>query len=148
DQPRGSRCSQRTRPAFHSRMSSKKPFRNPRALHDYKGRPCSIAAVGSYVPDRVLTNADLERMVDTSDDWITTRTGIKERRIAAKDEFTSDLAAQAAQRAMQDAGVTAAQLDLIIVATITPDMPFPSTACLVQQKIAAHRAAAFDLEAA
>ena len=87
-------------------------------------------------------------MVDTSDDWITTRTGIKERRIAAKDEFTSDLAAQAAQRAMQDAGVTAAQLDLIIVATITPDMPFPSTACLVQQKIAAHRAAAFDLEAA
>ena len=76
------------------------------------------------------------------------RTGIKERRIAAKDEFTSDLAAKAALRAMQRAGVTADQIDLIIVATITPDMPFPSTACLVQRKIGAHRAAAFDLEAA
>ena len=100
------------------------------------------------MPARVLTNADLEKMVDTSDEWITTRTGIKERRIAAKDEFTSDLAAQAALRAMQRAGVTAEQIDLIIVATITPDMPFPSTACLVQRKIGAHRAAAFDLEAA
>ena len=99
-------------------------------------------------PQRVLTNADLERMVDTTDEWITTRTGIKERRIAAKNEFTSDLAAQAALRAMQRAGVTADQIDLIIVATITPDMPFPSTACLVQRKIGAHRAAAFDLEAA
>ena len=87
-------------------------------------------------------------MVDTSDEWITTRTGIKERRLAAKNEFTSDLAAQAALRAMQRAGVTAEQIDLIIVATITPDMPFPSTACLVQRKIGAHRAAAFDLEAA
>jgi 3-oxoacyl-[acyl-carrier-protein] synthase-3 len=87
-------------------------------------------------------------MVDTTDEWITTRTGIKERRIAAKNEFTSDLAAQAALRAMQRAGVTAEQIDLIIVATITPDMPFPSTACLVQRKIGAHRAAAFDLEAA
>src|SRR2546422_7303544 len=131
-------------------MSSSPPakFKNPRARYNFQGRTCSITGVGSYVPSKVLTNADLERMVDTSDDWITTRTGIKERRIAAKDEFTSDLAAQAAQRAMQDAGVTAAQLDLIIVATITPDMPFPSTACLVQQKIGANRAAAFDVEAA
>jgi 3-oxoacyl-[acyl-carrier-protein] synthase-3 len=96
----------------------------------------------------VLTNAELEKMVDTTDEWITTRTGIKERRIAAKDEFTSDLAAKAALRAMKAAGVTGEQIDLIIVATITPDMVFPSTACLVQQKIGARRVAAFDLEAA
>src|SRR5204863_1569242 len=95
-----------------------------------------------------LTNADLEKMVETTDEWITTRTGIKERHIAAKDEFTSDLAAKAATRAMQKAGVTADQIDLIIVATITPDMPFPSTACLVQRKLGAVRAAAFDIEAA
>jgi 3-oxoacyl-[acyl-carrier-protein] synthase-3 len=100
------------------------------------------------VPARVLTNFDLQKLVDTSDEWITTRTGIKERRLAAKDEFTSDLGTKAAVRAMQQAGVTASQIDLIIVATITPDMPFPSTACLVQRKIGAHRAAAFDLEAA
>jgi 3-oxoacyl-[acyl-carrier-protein] synthase III len=123
-------------------------FRNPRAKYNFLGRTCSIAGVGSYVPAKVLTNADLEKMVNTSDEWITTRTGIKERRIAAKDEFTSDLAAQAATRAMQKAGVTAAEIDLIVVATITPDMPFPSTAALVQRKIGATRAAAFDLEAA
>jgi 3-oxoacyl-[acyl-carrier-protein] synthase-3 len=87
-------------------------------------------------------------MVDTTDEWITTRTGIKERHIAAADEFTSDLGAEAARRAMKMAGVTAEQIDLIIVATITPDMPFPSTACLVQHKLGAKRAAAFDLEAA
>jgi 3-oxoacyl-[acyl-carrier-protein] synthase III len=127
---------------------SGKKFKNPRAQYDFKGRTCSIVAVGSYVPDRVLTNADLERMVDTSDDWITSRTGIKERRIAAEGEFTSDIAAKAAQRALDRAGVSAEQIDLIIVATITPDMPFPSTACLVQQKIGAKRAAAFDIEAA
>jgi len=123
-------------------------FKNPRAKFDFKGRTCAIAGVGSYVPAKVLTNAELEKMVDTTDDWITTRTGIKERRIAAKDEFTSDLAAKAAQRAMKAAGITGDQIDLIIVATITPDMVFPSTACLVQQKIGARRAAAFDLEAA
>ena len=100
------------------------------------------------MPGKILTNADLEKMVETSDEWITTRTGIKERRIAAQDEFTSDLAAKAAVRAMKMAGVTADQIDLIIVATITPDMPFPSTACLVQHKIGAKRAAAFDIEAA
>jgi len=100
------------------------------------------------VPERVLTNHELEKMVETSDDWITTRTGIKERRIAAKDEFTSDLATKAAQRAMKAAGITADKIDLIIVATITPDMPFPATACIVQHKIGAKRAAAFDLEAA
>jgi 3-oxoacyl-[acyl-carrier-protein] synthase-3 len=128
--------------------SSTPKFKNPRAKYNFQGRTCSISGVGSYVPARILSNADLERMVDTSDDWITSRTGIKERRLAAKNEFTSDLAAQAALRAMQRAGVTAEQIDLIIVATITPDMPFPSTACLVQRKIGAHRAAAFDLEAA
>jgi 3-oxoacyl-[acyl-carrier-protein] synthase III len=123
-------------------------FKNPRAEHDFVGRTCSITGVGSYVPAKVLTNFDLEKKVDTSDEWITTRTGIKERHIAAENEFTSDLGAEAALRAMKKAGVTADQIDLIIVATITPDMPFPSTACLVQRKIGAKRAAAFDLEAA
>ena len=123
-------------------------FKNPRAEHGFRGRSCSIISVGSYVPERVLTNAELEKMVETSDDWITSRTGIKERRIAAENQFTSDLAAQAAMRAMQNGGIRPDQIDLIIVATITPDMPFPSTACLVQQKIGARRAAAFDVEAA
>src|SRR5712692_1327084 len=123
-------------------------FKNPRAKYNFQGRTCSITGVGSYLPARILTNTELEKTVDTSDEWITSRTGIKERRLAASDEFTSDLAAEAARRAMENAGVTASQIDLIIVATITPDMPFPSTACLLQQKIGAHRAAAFDLEAA
>ena len=123
-------------------------FKNPRAKYNFQGRTCSITGVGSHVPERVLTNADLEKMVETTDEWITSRTGIKERRLAAADEYTSDLAAKAALNAMKNAGVTGEQIDLIIVATITPDMPFPSTACLVQQKIGARRAAAFDLEAA
>jgi 3-oxoacyl-[acyl-carrier-protein] synthase-3 len=128
--------------------SSKTRFKNPRARYNFVGRTCSITGVGAYVPARILTNAELEKSVNTTDEWITTRTGIKERRIAADNEYTSDLATQAALRAMQDAGVAADQIDLIIVATITPDMVFPSTACLVQAKIGAHRAAAFDLEAA
>ena len=128
--------------------SSKTKFKNPRARFNFQGRTCSISGVGSYVPAKVLTNADLEKMVETTDEWIMTRTGIRERRIAGNNEFTSDLAAHAAQRALQKAGVPASQVDLIIVATITPDMPFPSTACLVQHKIGANRAAAFDLEAA
>ena len=123
-------------------------FVNPRAEHDFKGRTCSIVGVGSYVPERRLTNADLEEMVETSDDWITTRTGIKERRIASDDQFTADLATEAARKAMRKAGVTGEDIDLVIVATITPDMPFPSTACLVQHNIGAGNAAAFDLEAA
>jgi 3-oxoacyl-[acyl-carrier-protein] synthase-3 len=129
-------------------MSTTQLFKNPRAEHGFKGRTCSIAAVGSYVPEKVLTNADLEKIVDTTDEWITSRTGIKERRIAADNEFTSDMAAKAARRAMEKAGITAEQIDLIIVATITPDMLFPATACLVQHKLGAHRAAAFDIEAA
>ncbi len=123
-------------------------MKNPRAKFNFVGRSCSITGVGSYVPEKILTNADLEKMVETSDEWITTRTGIKERRIAAADEFTSDLAAKAAERAMKMAGVIAGQIDLIIVASITPDMPFPNTACLVQQKIGARRVPAFDIEAA
>lgn len=131
-------------------MSTPAPtrFRNPRAAHGFKGRTCSIVSVGSYVPERILTNADLERLVDTSDEWITTRTGIKERRIAAEGEFTSDIASKAALSALERSKLTPETIDLIIVATITPDMPFPSTACLVQRKIGARRAAAFDIEAA
>src|ERR1043165_6730102 len=110
-------------------------FKNPRARYNFQGRTCSITGVGSYVPARVLTNAELEKMVETSDEWITTRTGIKERRIAAQNEYTSDIASKAAQCAIQRAGIKPDQIDLIIVATITPDMLFPSTACLVQQKI-------------
>jgi 3-oxoacyl-[acyl-carrier-protein] synthase-3 len=111
-------------------------------------RPVSVIATGSYVPERVLTNADLTKMVDTSDEWITTRTGIKERHIAAPGQATSDLAVKAAQKAMQKAGISADELDLIIVATVTPDMPFPSTACFVQEKLKAFRAACFDIQAA
>ena len=91
-----------------------------------------VAGTGSYVPEKVLTNDELAARVDTSDEWIVTRTGIKERRIAAADEFTSDLATKAALKAMERAGVTPEQIDLIIVATITPDYPFPSTAALVR----------------
>src|SRR3989442_7926934 len=123
-----------------------KKFKNPRAKHGFQGRTCSITSVGSYVPERVLTNADLEKMVETTDEWITTRTGIKERRIAAANEFTSDLAAKAAKRAMEMAGIKADQIDMIIVASITPDMPFPNTACLVQQKNGAQRVPSFDIE--
>jgi len=123
-------------------------FKNPRAQHGFKGRTCSITSVGSYVPTRVLTNADLEKMVETSNDWILTRTGIKERHLASEHEFTSDMAAKAALRALERGHVKPDQIDLIIVATITPDMPFPSTAALVQQKIGARHCAAFDMEAA
>ena len=129
-------------------LTVKAKFKNPRARHDFKGRTCSITGVGSYLPKRVMTNADLEKLVDTSDEWIVSRTGIRERRIAAKNEFTSNLAAEAAKKAMTNAGIKPEQIDLIIVATITPDMPFPATACLVQQLIGATQAAAFDLEAA
>lgn len=123
-------------------------FTNPRAEHKFQGRTCSIASVGSHVPEKILTNADLEKLVDTTDEWITSRTGIRERRMAADDESTSDMGAKAAQKAMDRAGIKAEEIDLIIVATITPDMPFPSTACLVQEKIGAYSAAAFDIEAA
>jgi len=123
-------------------------FRNPRAAHGFRVRTCSIASVGSYVPQRVLTNTELAKRLGTTEEWILTRTGICERRIADNDEFTSDLAAQAALRAMVKAGVSAEQIELLIVATNTPDLLFPATACLVQSKIGARRTAAFDIKAA
>jgi 3-oxoacyl-[acyl-carrier-protein] synthase-3 len=108
----------------------------------------TICGTGSYVPERILSNADLERMVDTSDEWITSRTGIRERRIAADGQSTSDLATEAAKQAMTDAGITADQIDLIIVATISPDAFFPATACYVQKNIGATNAMCFDISAA
>ncbi len=110
--------------------------------------PVTIAGTGSYLPERVLSNADLERMVDTSDEWIVERTGIRERRIAADDEFTSHLAAKAALSALTQTGLAADQVELIIVATVTPDTLTPSTACHVQRHLGAHRAVAFDISAA
>lgn len=106
-----------------------------------------IVGTGSMVPERILTNQDLERMVETSDEWITTRTGIKERRIADAQTATSDLAYGAAVRALESAGVAPEEVDLIIVATVTPDMLFPATSCLVQARLGANQAAAFDLSA-
>lgn len=107
-----------------------------------------IVGTGSAVPSKVLTNFDLEKMVDTSDEWITTRTGIKERHIAVDGEYTSTFATLAAERALEMAGVDAADIDLLIVATITPDFPFPATACVVQSNLKATKAAAYDLSAA
>lgn len=107
-----------------------------------------ITGTGSHLPEKILTNADLERMVDTSDEWITTRTGIKERRIASEGEYTSTFAAEAARKALAMAGVKAEEIDLIILGTVTPDFPFPATACIVQHEIGAVNAAAFDLSAA
>src|SRR5467141_762552 len=108
----------------------------------------SIIGTGSYVPDKRLTNADLTKIVDTSDEWITVRTGIKERRVAAKDEQTSDMATKAAFMAMEQAKISATEIDLILVATATPDMLFPATACFVQKKIGAKKAACLDISAA
>jgi 3-oxoacyl-[acyl-carrier-protein] synthase III len=107
-----------------------------------------IIGTGSHLPDHILTNAELEKRVETSDQWIRERTGIEQRHIAAEGETTSDLAAAAAQKAMAAAGVTAAELDLIIVGTTTPDVIFPSTACLVQHRIGAKDCPAFDVNAA
>ncbi|WP_379136433.1 beta-ketoacyl-ACP synthase III [Paenibacillus sp. sgz500958] len=111
-------------------------------------RPVGIIGTGKYVPERILTNADLEKIVDTNDEWIVSRTGIRERHIAAPHEATSDLAYEAAIKALESAGMKAEDLDLIIIATVTPDSAFPSTACLLQDKLGAKGAAAFDLSAA
>jgi 3-oxoacyl-[acyl-carrier-protein] synthase-3 len=108
----------------------------------------TIAGTGHYVPERVLTNLDLEKMVDTSDEWIRTRTGICERHIAADDQPTSVLAFEASKRALQAAGLAAEDLDLIIVATLTPDTQFPNTACHLQRRLGAAGAACFSMEAA
>ncbi|WP_058303879.1 beta-ketoacyl-ACP synthase III [Gorillibacterium timonense] len=110
--------------------------------------PVGVLGTGRYVPERVLTNQDLEKMVDTNDEWIRTRTGMRERRIARPDQAASDLSFPAAQEALRNAGITAADLDLIIVATVTPDMSFPSTACILQEKLGAKKSAAYDLSAA
>ena len=107
-----------------------------------------IAGTGSYLPEKVLTNADLEKIVDTSDEWIVARTGIRERHIAADGQTTSDLAYEAALQALEAAGVTADEIDLIIVGTTTPDIIFPSTACLLQAKLGISGCAAFDVNAA
>ncbi len=122
-------------------MQSKPPV-------DPASRTASIIGTGSYVPDKILTNAELEKLVETSDEWIRSRTGIRERRIAGLEQPTSDLAANAARAAMDNAGITAGEIDLIICATVTPDMFFPSTACFVQTKIGAVNAACFDISAA
>ncbi|HTW90599.1 MAG TPA: beta-ketoacyl-ACP synthase III [bacterium] len=106
-----------------------------------------IAGTGSHVPERVLTNADLEKMVDTSDQWITERTGMKERHIAAPGEAASDLAMVACEKALAEANVKPEEIDLIVVGTVTGDMPFPSTACVLQQRLGARHAAAFDVSA-
>src|SRR5450830_71950 len=106
-----------------------------------------IAGTGSYLPKKILTNAELESMVDTTDEWIFTRTGIRERHIVADDEFTSDLALHAARNAIESAGIKAEDIDLIIVATTTPDKIFPSTACILQQKLGVAGCPAFDVQA-
>lgn len=106
-----------------------------------------VTGTGSYLPEKILTNQDLERMVDTSDEWIRTRTGIAQRHIAADDEMASDLALKASREAIKAAGIGAEEIDLIIVATTTPDVIFPSTACILQDKLGAGSCAAFDVQA-
>ncbi len=108
----------------------------------------TIAGTGSYVPEKILTNEDLSKLVETSDEWIVTRTGIKERRIAAEGESTSHLGTKAAQKALEQSELAASDIELIIVATITPDTLTPATACYVQQQLGAERAVAFDISAA
>ena len=112
------------------------------------GVRAAITGVGAYVPEKVLTNADLEQMVDTSDEWIIKRTGIKERRIAGEGETTGTMSTQAARRACADAGIDPAELELIVCATFTPDTLCPATACYIQRDLGAARAAVFDLSAA
>ncbi len=107
-----------------------------------------IIGIGSYFPKKVLTNKDLEKIVDTSDEWIITRTGIKERRVAEKDEYSSDMGYKAALEALKDANISPKDIDFILVATLTPDYMFPSTACLIQEKLGAENAAALDIQAA
>jgi len=112
------------------------------------GRPTTIASLATYVPPRLLTNADLEKMVETTDEWILQRTGIRERHIVDPGVATSDLGKEAALLAIANAGLTPDQIELIVVGTVTPDMMFPSTACMLQHKIGAHHAWGFDLSAA
>jgi len=124
----------------------RQPRSSPRSTKSR--RTVSIIGTGSYVPKKILSNADLSRIVNTTDEWITTRTGIKERRIAAKDENTSDMATKAALKAIEQARISPKEINLILVATATPDMIFPATACFVQKKIGATNAACLDISAA
>ncbi|WP_100403326.1 beta-ketoacyl-ACP synthase III [Bacillus sp. FJAT-42315] len=107
-----------------------------------------ILGMGRYVPEKVVTNVDLEKVMDTSDEWIRTRTGIEERRIAGEEESTSDMGVKAAKKAVEQAGIHPEEIDLIVVATVTPDYSFPSVACMIQEKIGAKKAAAMDVSAA
>jgi 3-oxoacyl-[acyl-carrier-protein] synthase III len=107
-----------------------------------------IIGIGRYLPEKIVTNADLEKIMDTSDEWIRTRTGIEERRIADDNTNTSDMGLAAAQKAIEDAGITPLDIDLILVATVTPDQPFPSVACMLQERLGAKKAAAMDVSAA
>jgi 3-oxoacyl-[acyl-carrier-protein] synthase-3 len=111
-------------------------------------RKARILGTGSYLPEKVLTNQDLEKIVETSDEWIVTRTGMKERRIARPDEFTSTMGVEAAKIALRTSGKSIEEIDLILVATLTPDYLFPSTAALIQSALKASHAAAFDFQAA
>jgi 3-oxoacyl-[acyl-carrier-protein] synthase-3 len=113
-----------------------------------QARRAKISALGTYVPDRILTNADLEKMVETSDQWIVERTGIRERHLVAKGQATSDMAAEAAKKCLAERGIGPEEVEAIVVATVTPDMMFPATACLVQNKLGAKGAWGFDLSAA
>ena len=117
-------------------------------MKQLKGNSVIISGTGSYTPQRVLTNEELSLVVDTSDEWIRSRTGISERRIAEEDQTTSDMAAMAAREAIRSAGLEVEDIGLIIVGTVTPDMPFPNTACFVQEKLGLGKIPAFDLEAA
>ena len=128
--------------------STPTPPRTSDRLPDRAASGVSVLGTGSYLPARVMTNAELEKFVETSDEWITSRTGIKERRIAGEGEHTSDLGAAAARAALEQAGILAAEVDLILCATASPDMFFPATACIIQSQIGAHKAAAMDISAA
>jgi 3-oxoacyl-[acyl-carrier-protein] synthase-3 len=136
-----------TTPAAQVRAIAKPSLAHPHAHGGLALRTCSIVAVASYLPERVLTSAEVGQGFGEDGEWILSRTGIRERRIAAENQFTSDLAARAALSALQKANLQATDLDLILVATNTPDMQFPATACLVQAKIAARRCPALDLKA-
>jgi len=115
---------------------------------DKKSKSVGIVGIGFYVPEKIITNFDLEKTLDTSDEWIYTRTGIKERRVVADNQFASDLAAESSLRALKNAGMKPEEVELIVVCTLSPDMFFPSTACIVQSKIGAINSACFDIEAA
>ncbi|MEX0325298.1 MAG: beta-ketoacyl-ACP synthase III [Puniceicoccaceae bacterium] len=117
-------------------------------MSQLKGNSVIISGTGSYAPPKILSNDDLSKIVDTSDEWIRTRTGIRERRIADENETTSDMAANAAGEAINNAGLEVGDIGLVVVATVTPDMPFPNTACFVQKKLGLGKIPAFDIEAA